>query len=372
YEELKVLAGGLKADADGMADKADKAYQGSLVLLNSLSRLKESDIRSFEGEASRLRQDASALLGLADTYMAQYKQLQSSTRHWEEETKELLQRGEGERAKLTQLLSRANLAKSTALQAVSAGNATFYEVEQILKSLKEFNLQAGDKRREAEDAMRRLPIISSMVTSAREKTDRAETTLGNAASQSKAASSTVGKAKEITTGIQQEIAELRVEANKTADGVLALEKAVATLRREAKEVDDELEGKLSEVKAEAAMIQQTAQDAQRVHDMAGQAGVTVQETLSALEELLRLMNQPGAVDEHGLEQLEKNFLEARNSSRELKEKMLELEQTATQQKNQMQKLESSIDQVLADIKNLEDIQRSLPPGCYNTKAIELP
>lgn len=37
---------------------------------------------------------------------------------------------------LTQLLSRANLARSTALQAMSAGNATFYEVEQILKSLR--------------------------------------------------------------------------------------------------------------------------------------------------------------------------------------------------------------------------------------------
>lgn len=37
---------------------------------------------------------------------------------------------------LTQLLSRASLARSTALQAVGAGNATFYEVEQILKSLR--------------------------------------------------------------------------------------------------------------------------------------------------------------------------------------------------------------------------------------------
>lgn len=51
--------------------------------------------------------------------------------------------------------------------------------------------------------MRRLPVISSMVASAREKTDRAETILGNAASESKAASSIAGEAKEITTGIQQ-------------------------------------------------------------------------------------------------------------------------------------------------------------------------
>ncbi|KGL99607.1 Laminin subunit gamma-2, partial [Charadrius vociferus] len=372
YEELKSLVGGLKADADGMASEADRAYQGSLALLNSLSRLTKTDIGSFEGEATRLKQDASTLLSLVDTYMAQYRQLQSRTGRWEEEIKQLLRRGEGERATLTQLLSRANLARSTALQAVSAGNATFYEVEQILKSLREFNLQADDKRREAEDAMRRLPIISSMVASAREKTGRAEAILGSAASESKAASSAAGEAKEITMGIQQEITRLKVEANKTADGVLALEKAVATLQREAKEVDGEFERKLSEVEADAAVIQQTSQEAQRVHTKAGQAGVVVQETLSTLEELLRLMNQPGAVDEDGLKQLEMNFSKAKTRSNQLKDEMLELEQTAALQKARARTLESSIDEILADIRNLEDIQRSLPPGCYNTKAIELP
>jgi len=48
YEELKSLAGGLKAEADRMASKADKAYQGSLVLLSSLARLTKTDIGSFE------------------------------------------------------------------------------------------------------------------------------------------------------------------------------------------------------------------------------------------------------------------------------------------------------------------------------------
>uniref|UniRef100_A0A8C8AHM0 Laminin subunit gamma 2 n=1 Tax=Otus sunia TaxID=257818 RepID=A0A8C8AHM0_9STRI len=367
YEELKLLAGGLKTEADGMASEADKAYQGSLVLLSSLSRLMKTNIGSFEGEATRLKQDASALLSLVDTSMAQYRQLQSRTGRWEEEIKQLLQKGEGERATLTQLLSRANLARSTGLQAVSAGNTTYYEVEQILKSLREFNLQADDKKREAEDAMRRLPIISSMVASAREKMDRAEAILGSAASESKAASSAAGKAKEITTGIQQEIAQLKVEANKSADGVLALEKAVATLQREAKEVDGEFERKLKEVEADA-----TAEEAQRVHAKAGRAGVVVQETLSALEELLRLMNQPGAVDEDGLKQLEMNFSKAKTRSNQLKDEMLELEQTAALQKAQVRTLESSIDEILADIKNLEAIQESLPPGCYNTKAIELP
>lgn len=166
YEELKSLAGGLKADADGMAFTADKAYQGSLGLLSSLSRLTEMDISSFEvralclseqeipfypfwcppcssypqlspsqgsipfgetpdrchlptlfppfassswrdagdptvclfqEEASRLKQDSSALLGLVDTSLAQYRGLQGRVEHWEEETKQLLQGQEDER-----------------------------------------------------------------------------------------------------------------------------------------------------------------------------------------------------------------------------------------------------------------------------------
>lgn len=47
-----------------------------------------------------------------------------------------------------------------------------------------------------------------------------------------------------------------MEANKSADGVLALEKAVAALQHEAREVDGEFERKLSEVEVDAAVIQE--------------------------------------------------------------------------------------------------------------------
>lgn len=78
------------------------------------------------------------------------------------------------------------------------------------------------------------------------------------------------------------------------------------------------------------------------------------------------------MEEEGLKQLEVNFSKAKTRSNQLKVEMLELEQTAALQKARVQTLESSIDEILADIKNLENIQKSLPPGCYNTKAIELP
>lgn len=61
--------------------------------------LQNSDpLFAFQGEAAQLKQDAAALLSTVDTYMAQYRQLQSRMGLWEEEIKKLLQRGEGERA----------------------------------------------------------------------------------------------------------------------------------------------------------------------------------------------------------------------------------------------------------------------------------
>lgn len=52
----------------------------------------------FQEEASRLKQDTSALQGLVDTSLTQYRGLQSRVGRWEEEAKELLQGQEGERA----------------------------------------------------------------------------------------------------------------------------------------------------------------------------------------------------------------------------------------------------------------------------------
>jgi len=51
YEELKLLAGGLEADANRIATEADKAYQSSLMLLSSLSRLTKTSFGSFEVRA---------------------------------------------------------------------------------------------------------------------------------------------------------------------------------------------------------------------------------------------------------------------------------------------------------------------------------
>ncbi|KAL8178114.1 UNVERIFIED_CONTAM: hypothetical protein K2H54_030112 [Gekko kuhli] len=372
YDEVKLLSSELEADTNRAASSADQAYQSSQLLFSSLARLPKVDTSAFQEEAKQLRQKADSLAGLVEIYMAEYKQMQSNMGNKEEEIKELLQKGQDDRLVSVQLLSRANLAKGIAQKALNVGNASLEEVDGILRNLREFNLQVGDKQREAEEAMRKLPLISNMVTGANEKTRRAEEALGTAVTEAEEARRMAGEAKEIAVGIDQEIGRLTLEANRTADGVLALEKGVMSLQREAREVESQLQRKGLEVDLDASMAQEAVQMSQRAKAGAASAGGAVQGVLGALEDVLRLMDQPEAVDEQGVTMLEANLAKARRRNNELKELMLQLEETAGRQKLRIQTLERSITEILADIKNLEEIRDNLPTKCYNIQPIERP
>lgn len=77
------------------------------------------------------------------------------------------------------------------------------------------------------------------------------------------------------------------------------------------------------------------------------------------------------MDEEGLTLLEQKLFRAKTQiNNQLRPLMSELEERARRQKGQLHLLETSIDGILADVKNLENIRDNLPPGCYNTQALE--
>ncbi|XP_038613826.1 laminin subunit gamma-2 [Tachyglossus aculeatus] len=353
--------------------EADRSYHHSQRLLNSASQLQGLNGWSVQEEVDRIRQDADTLSNQVTRHMTEYKRVKSNLGSWEQETLQLFQQGMSERQKSDQLLSRANLAKSRAQEAMSMGNATFYEVESILKNLREFDLQVGDKKKEAEDAMRRLPIISQKVAAANSQTGQAEGALGSAASDASLAKSMADETLMITSSIEQEIGRLTLEANKTADGALALENGLGGLRNDVTVTEGELKKKEQEFDRGDATIQAVMEEVKRADTRAQSAELTIQETLRALESIWHLMDQPDTVDEESLGLLEQNLSKAKiKVNRELKPLMLDLEGRALWQKNHLQLLITNIDGILADIRNLEDIRDSLPPGCYNTQAIERP
>uniref|UniRef100_A0A8D0N086 Laminin subunit gamma-2 n=1 Tax=Sus scrofa TaxID=9823 RepID=A0A8D0N086_PIG len=370
-EKTKSLAQQLLLEATQTDLEADRAYQQSLRLLNSASQLQGVNHQSFQVEVKRIKEKADSLSSLVTQRLDEFEHVQSNLGNWEEETRKLLQNGKNGRQKSDQLLSRANLAKSRAQEALSMGNATFYEVENILKNLREFDLQVEDRKAEAEEAMKRLSYISQKVAEASDKTQRAETALGGAATDAQRAKHTAREALGITGKMEQEIRSLILKANVTADGALAMEKGLATVKSEMQDVEGELARKEREFDADMAAVQTVITEAQTVDNRAKNAGVTIQDTLNTLDGILHLIDQPGSVDEEGLILLEQKLFRAKTQiNSQLRPLMSELEERALRQRGQLRSLEMSIDGILADVKNLEHIRDNLPPGCYNTQALE--
>ncbi|XP_036128726.1 laminin subunit gamma-2 [Molossus molossus] len=370
-EKTKLLAHQLSREATHADMEADKSYQHSLRLLSSMSQLQGVRDQSLEEEAKRIREKADSLSSLVTQRMDEFKRVQSSLGNWEEETQQLLQNGKNERQQSVQLRSRANRAKSRAQEALSMGNATFYEVENILKNLREFDLQVGDRKAEAEEAMKRLPYITQKVTDASDQTQQAEAALGGAAADAQRAKTAAREALEISSKIEQEIGSLNMEANVTADGALAVEKGLATLKSDMREVEGELARKERELDMDVDAVQMVITEAQRVNNRASNAGATIQDTLDTLDSILHLIDQPDHVDEEGLISLEQKLFRAKTQiNSQLRPLLSELEERAVRQRGQLRLLETSIDGILADVKNLENIRDNLPPGCYNTQALE--
>ncbi|GAB1285544.1 Laminin subunit gamma-2 [Apodemus speciosus] len=370
-EKTKSLTQQLSREGTQAGIEADRSYQHSLRLLDSASQLQGIGDLSFQVEAKRIRQKADSLSNLVTRQTDTFMHVRNNLGNWEKETRQLLQTGKDRRQTSDQLLSRANLAKNRAQEALSMGNATFYEVESILKNLREFDLQVEDRKAEAEEAMKRLSYISQKVADASDKTQQAETALGSAAADTQRAKNAAGEALEISSEIEQEIGSLNLEANATADGALAMEKGLATLKSEMREMEGELARKELEFDTDKNAVQLVITEAQQADARAKSAGVTIQETLNTLDSILHLIDQPGSVDEEGLMLLEQELFQAKTQiNSQFRPLMSDLEERARRQRNQLHLLESSIDGILADVKNLENIRDNLPPGCYNTQALE--
>nr|XP_010589263.1 laminin subunit gamma-2 [Loxodonta africana] len=370
-EKTKSLAQQLMREATQTDIEAERSYQHSLRLLDSVSQLQGVNEQSFQVEAKKIRQKADSLSSLVTRHMDEFKRVQRNLGNWEEETQLLLQNGKNGRQKSDQLLSRANLAKSRAQEALSMGNETFYEVENILKNLREFDLQVGDRKAEAEEAMKRLSFISQKVADASDKTKQAEAALGGAAADAQRARNAASEALEIADGIEQEIGSLNLEANVTADGALALEKELATLKSETREVEGELARKEREFDVDTDAVQMVIAEAQRVDSRAKDAGFAIQDMLNTLDGILHLIDQPRGVDEERLILLEQKLSRAKGQiNSQLRPLVSELEERAHRQRGHLHFLETSIDGILADVKNLENIRENLPPGCYNNQVLE--
>ncbi|XP_002937413.3 laminin subunit gamma-2 [Xenopus tropicalis] len=372
-EEARTQARSLETEAIQAAAAAERAHHDSMQTARAFGQLPPITSVAFQAELERLKGESTALKTNVDADLAQSKALQRKFTTWEQDAEQQLQEGQQNRLLADQLLSRANAAKTKATQAMNTGNATFYEIDGILMSLKGFGDQVGDRRSEAEDAMRRLPEIRLRVQDATDSTKRTETALKGAASDASRAEGNAREANNIASEIQLNMLQMSQDANNSAEMALALERDLAEIRRLAIDTGASLDGKNQAAERDSAVADEVARKALEAEASALGVHDAVTATLSTLDRMLHILDQPLNINEEGLKALEASMGAARTQlNGRLKPAVQDLELAAQLQKQNMITVEKEISQTLIDIQNLRDIRDNLPPGCYSTTAIEKP
>ncbi|KAM8930601.1 laminin subunit gamma-2 [Pelodytes ibericus] len=372
-EEARKQAAELETEAMQSAAAAERSHHETTQTARAVSQAARMNSMEFQAELQRLRAQSAALKDSVEGDLSQSKDLQTKFTTWEQEADQQLAEGQKNKLLADQLLSRANAAKIRAEQAMRNGNSTYYEIEGILSNLRGFGDRIGDRRTEAEDAMRLLPEIRRRVVTASDQTERAVNTLNGAERDANLAAGNAAEAQSITTTIQLNMIQMGQDANSSAELALSLEREFAELRRLTKDTGDVLESRTQTAETDSVAAEGIAQSALGAETRASGASDAVTATLSALDQVLSLLDQPLSGNEEAVNALERSLRSARTQlSGRLKPAVEEMELAAERQRKRILSLDTEINEALIDIQSLRDIRAALPPGCYTATAIERP
>ncbi|CAJ0918892.1 unnamed protein product [Ranitomeya imitator] len=306
-DDVRTQNGEIESEAIKAAAAAERSYHESMQTTRALAQASLTDPLGFQGEMERLRGESSSLRTSVEAEISQIKNLQSKFTAWEQDVEQQLQEGRSNRLVADQLLSRSNAAKNKAEKAMQTGNSTYHEIEGILSSLRGCGDSVGDRRAEAEDALRRLPQIVRQTQAAVDTTEEAAAALKGA---EKDAGTTVGNAREalsITSAIQQDMMQMSLDANSTAELALTLEREFAQLRKMVTETAGDLDDRTNVAEQDSAAAQGIAVSALEAEVSAGGSLDAVTETLNALDHVLRLLDQPVEGSEEAIRALDRSM-----------------------------------------------------------------
>ncbi|XP_013970599.2 laminin subunit gamma-1 [Canis lupus familiaris] len=374
YEQAKNISEDLEKQAARVHEEAKRAGDKAVEIYASVAQLTPVDSEALENEANKIKKEAEDLDHLIDQKLKDYEDLREDMRGKELEVKKLLEKGKTEQQTADQLLARADAAKALAEEAAKKGRNTLQEANDILNNLKDFDRRVNDNKTAAEEALRRIPAINQTIIEANEKTREAQLALGNAAADATEAKSKAHEAERIASAVQKNATSTKAEAERTFAEVTDLDNEVNNMLKQLQEAEKELKKKQDDADQDMMMAGMASQAAQEAEINARKAKNSVTSLLSLINDLLEQLGQLDTVDLNKLNEIEGTLNKAKDEMKvsDLDRKVSDLENEARKQEAAIMDYNRDIEEIMKDIRNLEDIKKTLPTGCFNTPSIEKP
>ncbi|XP_063074979.1 laminin subunit gamma-2 [Engraulis encrasicolus] len=353
------------------SDQIDAASGESTIAAGMLKQI--SSIQLPQPPAENMNTALSTLHDLkkwAKGNLTAYQKLQEGVSADQSEAETLLAEGKAAHEEFNKLLGRVNDAKEMTDLALQGINKNMDGLDEALESLRGFDDKIDANKRLAEEAIAKLPDISGTIRDAVGTNSKTVSTLDNVNITYNGALATFSKLEDLVTKLEgmPDVLTLSKELERDA-GVLRGD--VENLKNDADDTLTTIEQEIDTEDARRGEVEQVAGDAASALNKAETTRQAVGDVLQTVSAMLDNIGTTSPVDQDKVKELQAavNSATAR-VNQELKPRLRELEGMEARQRANLANMSADIDAILADIKNLENIHKAIPEGCFKTTAIE--
>uniref|UniRef100_UPI0037E831B8 laminin subunit gamma-2 isoform X2 n=1 Tax=Semicossyphus pulcher TaxID=241346 RepID=UPI0037E831B8 len=369
YDQTSARVKGLENQAirlSGDAKGESKMAEGMLKDISNMERGIPPSLKGVDAMVSRLDglKDAVDIPGL--------EALQDGLQQDKIAAQDLLTKGKAGQKDFNKLFDRVNVAKAKTEGALDRINGNINELDNTLNNLRGFDQQINGAFAMSEDAIGRLPSISDIIQQAVSKNGDTQSALGEVTEGYNNALGTIDVLENLVNGLEGSLGALPSHAGLLNEAT-KLNKDAKDLKTKAGRAAGDLAFELDAAHRLEADAEQAAAGATGAFNNAKQTRDAVRDSLRDINSLLANMNQPGAVDEKQLKQLEDSLADTqRDVEDNLMPRLRGMEHQEGAQRRRLNGINLDIDTILKDITNLEDILKAVPKHCYNSPPIEEP
>ncbi|XP_040002374.1 laminin subunit gamma-2 [Xiphias gladius] len=369
YDQTSAQAKGFENQAIRLSGEARDESKMADGMLKNIANMERKIPTSLKEEMDRMVSRLDGMKLVVDENISGFESLQDGVQRDKAATEDLLAKGKAAQQEFNKLLDRVNVAKAETEAALQRINSNA-EVDDALNTLRGFDQQIDGSRARANAAIRRLPGINATIQQAVSNNAETLSALEDVSDDYNSAVGTNNVLEGLVGSLEGMFGSLPSH-DSLMNEATKLNKEAKDLKTKAVDVAGRLELDLGDAKRLEVDADQAAVGAAAAFVNAKLTRDAVGKTLGDITSLLANMNQPGAVDENGLKQLEDSLAEAqRTVEGHLRPRLRDMEQQEAAMRRQLAGINLDIDTILGDITNLEDILKAIPAGCFNSPPIE--
>ncbi|KAG7526661.1 hypothetical protein JOB18_043597 [Solea senegalensis] len=355
----------VSAEAKDESKMADDMYK-------NITNMERNIPMSLKGQMDAMMSRLDDLKDEVDENISGFEMMQDGLQRDRSATEKLLAKGKLSQQDANKLLDRVYVAEADTAAALRHISSNTKELDDALNALKGFDQQIDGGKALADAAIRRLPSISATVQQAISNNNATGSSLKDVLTDYSHTLGLMDGLQDLVTSLEGTFAALPSRTGLVNEAV-KMNADAKGLKTRAIDVAGDLDFELDNAKKLEADAQQTASEAVAAFNNAKGTRDAVGQTLRDITAMLANMNQPGAVDEDRLKQLEAELAGAqRDIEGGLKPRLVNMEQQEDAMRHRLTTINLDIDTVLRDIANLEDILKAVPEGCLNSSPIEEP